>query len=97
METLETRLKKVARIAVRLEEETGCPNLQIAHWTNESNWGEKSAGRANYFGIKKADRTPSSARSPQDPGYACLVATITDQANASQAIAHARIRPLRTQ
>ncbi len=57
METLETRLNEVARIAVRLEQETGCPaQLMIAQWAIESAWGEKPVGHANYFGIKKADR-----------------------------------------
>jgi flagellar protein FlgJ len=57
MENLETRLSEVARIAVRLEQETGCPaRLMIAQWAIESAWGEKPVGHANYFGIKKADR-----------------------------------------
>jgi len=57
MENLETRLNEVARIAVRLDQETGCPaQLMIAQWAIESAWGEKPVGHANYFGIKKADR-----------------------------------------
>ena len=57
METLETRLNEVARIAVRLEQETGCPaQLMIAQWAIESAWGAKPVGHANYFGIKKAER-----------------------------------------
>jgi flagellum-specific peptidoglycan hydrolase FlgJ len=57
MESLDTRLNKVARIAVRLEQETGCPaQLMIAQWAIESAWGAKPVGHANYFGIKKADR-----------------------------------------
>lgn len=57
MENLETRLNEVARIAVRLEQETGCPaQLMIAQWAIESAWGEKPVGHANYFGVKKADR-----------------------------------------
>jgi len=57
MENTETRLNQVARIAVRLEQETGCPaRLMIAQWAIESAWGEKPVGHANYFGIKKADR-----------------------------------------
>ena len=57
MENLETRLNEVARIAVRLEHETGCPaQLMIAQWAIESAWGGKPVGHANYFGIKKADR-----------------------------------------
>ena len=57
METLETRLNEVARIAVRLEQETGCPaQLLIAQWAIESKWGEKPVGHANYFGIKRAAR-----------------------------------------
>jgi flagellar protein FlgJ len=57
METLETRLNEVARIAVRLEQQTGCPaQLLIAQWAIESAWGAKPVGHANYFGIKKADR-----------------------------------------
>ena len=51
------RLAAVARIAVRLEAETGCPaQLLIAQWALESEWGAKPAGVANYFGIKKANR-----------------------------------------
>ena len=57
MEDREQRLKEVARIAVALEEKTGCPaQLLIAQWALESEWGAKPAGHANYFGIKKADR-----------------------------------------
>jgi N-acetylmuramoyl-L-alanine amidase len=57
METLETRLNEVARIAVRLEQETGCPaQLLIAQWAIESKWGEKPVGHANYFGIKRSTR-----------------------------------------
>jgi lysozyme len=53
----EERLDKVARIAVRLNRETGCPaQLLIAQWAIESQWGEKPVGHANYFGIKKAAR-----------------------------------------
>ena len=45
MESVETRLNEVARIAVRLEQETGCPvRLMIAQWAIESAWGGK-AGR----------------------------------------------------
>lgn len=55
--TRDQRLAAVARIAVRLEAETGCPApLLIAQWAMESEWGAKPAGAANYFGIKKASR-----------------------------------------
>ncbi len=54
---LETRLNEVARIAVRLEQQTGCPaQLLIAQWAIESKWGEKPVGHANYFGVKRAAR-----------------------------------------
>ena len=58
MKTTRTqRLDEVARIAVRLETETGCPaQLLLAQWALESQWGAKPAGAANYFGIKKASR-----------------------------------------
>jgi flagellum-specific peptidoglycan hydrolase FlgJ len=57
MENLETHLNEVARIAVRLEAETGWPaQLLIAQWAIESEWGTKPAGNANYFGVKKAAR-----------------------------------------
>jgi len=57
MENLETRLNEVARIAVRLEQETGCPaRLMIAQWAIESAWGVKPVGHANYFGMKRATR-----------------------------------------
>lgn len=51
------RLDEVARIAVAIEAETGLPaQMLIAQWAVESRWGEKPAGKANYFGVKKADR-----------------------------------------
>jgi flagellum-specific peptidoglycan hydrolase FlgJ len=54
---IDQRLQEVARIAVKLEAETGCPaQLMIAQWAIESAWGTKPVGHANYFGIKKADR-----------------------------------------
>ena len=57
METLETRLNEVARIAVRLEQQTACPaQLLIAQWAIESAWGAKPVGHANYFGLKRAAR-----------------------------------------
>jgi flagellum-specific peptidoglycan hydrolase FlgJ len=57
MENLETRLNEVARIAVRLEQQTTCPaQLLIAQWAIESKWGEKPVGHANYFGVKRAAR-----------------------------------------
>jgi flagellum-specific peptidoglycan hydrolase FlgJ len=57
METRGTRLNDVARIAVCLEQETGCPaQLLIAQWAIESKWGEKPVGHANYFGVKRAAR-----------------------------------------
>ena len=53
MEDREQRLNEVARIAVALEAQTGCPaQLLIAQWAIESKWGEKPVGHANYFGIK---------------------------------------------
>jgi flagellum-specific peptidoglycan hydrolase FlgJ len=57
MEDREQRLKEVARIAVTLEAQTGCPaQLLIAQWALESEWGAKPAGNNNFFGIKKSDR-----------------------------------------
>jgi flagellum-specific peptidoglycan hydrolase FlgJ len=57
MENLETRLNEVARIAVRIEQETGCPaQLLIAQWAIESKWGERPVGSHNYFGVKRAAR-----------------------------------------
>jgi flagellar protein FlgJ len=51
------RLAEVARIAVRLEAETGVPaRLLVAQWAIESRWGAKPAGNANYFGMKRASR-----------------------------------------
>ena len=47
----------MARIAVRLEQQTACPaQLLIAQWAIESKWGEKPVGHANYFGVKRAAR-----------------------------------------
>ncbi len=57
MEDREQRLDEVARIAVKLEAETGCPpRLLIAQWAVESDWGAKPVGQANYFGVKKSER-----------------------------------------
>jgi len=51
------RLAEVARIAVRLEAETGVPaRMLVAQWAIESRCGAKPAGNANYFGIKRAER-----------------------------------------
>ena len=56
-EARQQRLDAVAKIAVRLEAEFGLPpELLIAQWAVESEWGSKPAGHANYFGIKKAAR-----------------------------------------
>jgi flagellar protein FlgJ len=57
MDDRSQRLAEVARIAVALEAQTGCPaQLLIAQWAVESQWGAKPVGRANYFGIKMAPR-----------------------------------------
>ena len=57
MNDRDARLQEVARIAVALQAQTGCPaQLLIAQWAVESQWGAKPAGHANYFGIKKAVR-----------------------------------------
>ncbi|HZT29235.1 MAG TPA: glucosaminidase domain-containing protein [Bryobacteraceae bacterium] len=57
MEDRDSRLQEVARIAVRLQAETGCPaQLMIAQWAVESQWGAKPVGQHNYFGIKMAPR-----------------------------------------
>ena len=53
MDDREARLQEVARIAVALEAQTGCPaQLMIAQWAVESQWGAKPVGHANYFGVK---------------------------------------------
>jgi flagellum-specific peptidoglycan hydrolase FlgJ len=57
MEDREARLGEVARIAVAIEAQTGCPaQLLIAQWALESQWGAKPVGNANYFGVKRAAR-----------------------------------------
>jgi hypothetical protein len=57
LKTPQVRLNEVARIAVHLEQQTGCPaQLLIAQWAIESKWGEKLVGHANYLGIKRAAR-----------------------------------------
>jgi flagellum-specific peptidoglycan hydrolase FlgJ len=57
MDDRQTRLNEVARIAVELESQTGCPaQLLISQWALESKWGAKPAGNANFFGVKKSDR-----------------------------------------
>ncbi len=56
-ENLNQRLAEIARIAVRLETETGVPaRLLIAQWAVESKWGSKPVGHLNVFGIKRAAR-----------------------------------------
>jgi flagellar protein FlgJ len=51
------RLAEVAKIAVRLEAETGIPaRMLVAQWAIESQWGAKPVGKANYFGVKRAKR-----------------------------------------
>lgn len=51
------RLAEVAKIAVRLESETGVPApMLVAQWAIESRWGTKPTGNSNYFGIKRAKR-----------------------------------------
>lgn len=55
------RLPEIARIAVRLDRETGVPaRLLIAQWAVESKWGAKPVGTAGYFGVKKAARHTKS-------------------------------------
>jgi flagellum-specific peptidoglycan hydrolase FlgJ len=57
MDDRSQRLQEVARIAVRMEAEFGCPApLLIAQWALESKWGARPVGHANYFGIKMAER-----------------------------------------
>jgi flagellar protein FlgJ len=58
---LQARLAEIARIAVVLEAQTGCPaQLMIAQWAVESGWGARPAGHANYFGVKANCRDPQS-------------------------------------
>lgn len=55
--TRNQRLAEVARIAVRIEAETGVPAaMLVAQWAIESRWGTKPTGNSNYFGIKRAKR-----------------------------------------
>jgi flagellum-specific peptidoglycan hydrolase FlgJ len=57
MDDRQQQLNQVARIAVALEVQTGCPApLMIAQWAVESRWGAKPVGHANYLGIKKSTR-----------------------------------------
>ena len=57
MDDRNARLQEVARIAVALQAQTGCPaQLMTAQWAVESQWGAKPAGHANYFGIKMSER-----------------------------------------
>ena len=60
-EDLNRRLAELARIAVRLEAETGVPaRLLISQWAVESKWGSKPVGHFNCFGIKLAARHTKS-------------------------------------
>jgi len=78
MESRENRLNEVARIAVRLEQRSGCPaQLMIAQWAIESAWGEESVGPANYFDIKKADRHTK-----------CCIVTTCEVINGNSAVDH---------
>ena len=53
IEDRQQRLHEIAKIAVTLEAQTGCPaQLLIAQWALESQWGAKPVGHANYFGVK---------------------------------------------
>ena len=57
----QARLTQIARIAVAMESQTGCPApMMIAQWAVESRWGAQPAGHANYFGVKKNSRDPES-------------------------------------
>jgi len=57
MDDRRERLNQIARIAVALEAQTGCPAaLLIAQWALESKWGTKPVGHANYFGVKMEPR-----------------------------------------
>jgi flagellum-specific peptidoglycan hydrolase FlgJ len=57
----QARLAQIARIAVVLEAQTGCPApMMIAQWAVESSWGAKPVGHANYFGVKANSRDPKS-------------------------------------
>ncbi len=57
MDERDKRLQEVARIAVRLEAEIGCPaQMMITQWALESKWGEKPVGLFNCFGMKRASR-----------------------------------------
>src|ERR1700757_1312147 len=57
----QARLTQIARIAVVMEPQTGCPApMMIAQWAVESRWGAQPAGQANYFGVKKNSRDPES-------------------------------------
>jgi flagellar protein FlgJ len=56
-EDRQQRLQQIAKIAVALEAQTGCPAaLMVAQWALESKWGEKPVGQFNCFGMKQADR-----------------------------------------
>ena len=51
------RLNEVARIAVKVEADTGVPAAStVAQWAVESQWGSKPVGKFNCFGVKKAQR-----------------------------------------
>jgi len=61
----QARLAQIARIAVALEAQTGCPApMMIAQWAVESRWGAKPCGNANYFGVKANPRDPQSCQDP---------------------------------
>ena len=56
-EDRQERLQEIAKIAIALEAQTGCPaQMLIAQWALESQWGAKPVGHANYFGVKAHPR-----------------------------------------
>ncbi len=50
--TREQRLREFAAAAVRAERDCGYPpRLLIAQWAAESDWGRRTSGEHNYFGV----------------------------------------------
>ena len=96
METLETRLDEVARIAVRLEQQTACPAQLLIAPCRDYAWlitnGEPYHGAWQQYQQHRDLRALIVAVAgtyATDPGYAHLVVAIAGQMNVKRAITQA--------
>ena len=93
METIETRLNEVAQIAVRLEQQTGCPaQLMIAYAWLITNGAPYQAAWEQYQKNRDLQSLISEVASvyATDQKYARLASTVVGQENVALAIGAAR-------